>query len=156
MNKRYSIEEMAPVVEELVSANIKVNLTVTGNSMYPLFRSRLDTVVIEKNDQYNLGDIVFYKRKNGQYVLHRIVGIKDTFFEIAGDNETKKEFPVRKESIIGKVISAERGGKYIDFSKIWYKFYKIIWIRLFFLRKFLLKFTKTLAKLKNMMYNKLN
>ncbi len=148
MNKKYSAEEMAPVIEELLSCGKKVNLTVTGNSMYPLFRNRLDTVVLEKSLNYEKNDIVFYKRDNGQYVLHRIVSEKDGFFCTAGDNETEKEFPVYPEKVLGRAISATRGKKNVKFSVLWYKLYCFVWTELFFLRKILLKIVKTLAKLK--------
>ena len=146
MNKRYSVEEIAPVIGELVSCGKKVNITVTGNSMYPLFRNRLDSVMLEKAESYKVGDIVLYCRKNGQYVLHRIVKIKGDCYALAGDNETQKEYPVEKENIIARAVSGVRGKKNINFSALWYKFYKFIWIKLFFLRKILLNIIKTLAK----------
>ena len=146
MNKKYTADEMAPVIEALISEGKRVNLTVTGNSMYPLFRNRLDSVILEKSEVYKKNDIVFYKRDNGQYILHRIVGKKEKGFCIAGDNETKKEYPIAPSQIIARAISAQRGKKHINFSALWYKFYCFLWTRLFFLRKILLKTVKTLAK----------
>ena len=153
MNRRYSAEEMAPVICEFVSQGKKVNITVTGNSMYPLFRNRLDSVVLEKCEKYKKNDIVFYKRENGQYILHRIIREDEKGFCMAGDNETEKEYPVSEKTIIAKVTEAKRGKKNVGFSGSFYKFYCFVWTNLFFMRKILLKIIKTLAKLKNIVYN---
>ena len=153
MNRRYSVQEMAPVICEFVSAGKKVNITVTGNSMYPLFRNRLDSVVLEKCENYKKNDIVFYKRENGQYILHRIIKKDENGFCMAGDNETKKEYPVSEKTVIAKVTEAKRGEKNVEFSGAFYKCYCFVWTNLFFMRKILLKIIKTLAKLKNIVYN---
>jgi len=91
------MDELGPFIEESVKAGKKVKLTVTGDSMYPLFKSRVDTVVLDipKNKKPGKYDIVFYKRDNGRYILHRILKEKNGAFVIAGDNEVKKEYPVR-------------------------------------------------------------
>ncbi len=149
MNKRYSLEEMAPVIAELLSCGKKVNITVTGNSMYPLFRNRLDTVVLEKFPEYKKGDVIFYKRGNGQYVLHRILKEKNGAFVVAGDNEIKKEYPVYKENVLGRAISAVRGSRKVDFSSFIYKFYSFMWVEFFFIRKNILKILKNTCKIKS-------
>ena len=41
MEKKYSMSELGPVIEEVIRFNGKIRLTVTGMSMYPLMRNRL-------------------------------------------------------------------------------------------------------------------
>jgi len=135
------MDELGPFIEESVKAGKKVKLTVTGDSMYPLFKSRVDTVVLDipKNKKPGKYDIVFYKRDNGRYILHRILKEKNGAFVIAGDNEVKKEYPVRYDQIIAKVVSFERKGKSHSADELFYKLYQFIWVNLFPIRPFILK-----------------
>jgi hypothetical protein len=41
-------------------------------------------------------DVIFYRRENGQYVLHRIIKIKKDGYVCRGDNQTAKEYPVSR------------------------------------------------------------
>lgn len=140
VEKRLSdMNELGPFIEESIRAGKKVKLTVTGDSMYPLFKSRMDTVVLDIPDRLGKYDIVFYKRDNGRYILHRILKEKNGAFVIAGDNETVKEYPVRKDQIIGKVTAFFRKGKNHDANEFFYRFYAFLWVNMFSLRPFMLK-----------------
>ena len=139
------MNELGPFIEESIKSGKKVKLTVTGDSMYPLFKSRIDTVVLAippKKDGYALCkkyDIVFYKRDNGRYILHRILKEKDGAFVIAGDNETVKEYPVRKEQIIAKVTGFIRKNKFHSSDELFYRIYAFLWVNLFSLRPLILR-----------------
>ena len=63
----------------LLSYGEQVPLVITGNSMYPFLRHGRDTVYLQKVQRpLKKGDMVLYRRKNGQYILHRIVFAGDT------------------------------------------------------------------------------
>ncbi len=103
---------MGAVTEEALRRGDTVRLTVTGNSMYPLFHSRRDTVVLSPAETVRKYDITFHKRDDGRYILHRVLKVcKDGTYLIAGDNELKTEPPVRREQIFGVVTEYTRWGK---------------------------------------------
>ncbi len=142
-----SITELAPYIIQSLNEGKAVKLTVTGNSMYPLFRSDKDNVTIEKTSSFKKYDIVLYKRQNGQYVLHRIICKKGDSFVFAGDNETVKEYDISSFDCIAKVTSFERSGKAFSTSAFWYKVYCLIWVRFFPLRRILGRALRVFAKL---------
>ena len=59
------ITELSPIMEECLRSGKKVRLTVVGNSMFPLFSSKRDSVVLSKKESYRKYDIIFYRRENG-------------------------------------------------------------------------------------------
>lgn len=134
MKKETKITDMSLLgtfISDSISNGSKVNLTVTGDSMYPLFKSRMDTVVLAMPKKLKKRDIVFFKRENGSYILHRILKIKNGVLTIAGDNEMKKEFPVKENQVIGVVESFTRNGKKYSITEPWYKLYSFIWCLIF-------------------------
>lgn len=64
-------------------------------------------------------DIPFYQRDNGQYVLHRIVGVGDTYTCI-GDNQFISDDGVRSDQMIAVVTAFARGKKVISLKKLYY------------------------------------
>lgn len=135
-------------IEESLNGGKDVNLTVVGNSMYPLFKSRVDTVVLTVAEKIRKYDILFYKRPDGSYILHRVLKIRKDGMTIAGDNETVKEFPVKKEQAIGVVKAFTRKGEIHTVKELWYKLYSFIWCTFFPFRHFLLRGVFALGKLK--------
>ena len=119
--------ELTPFIKEMVEKEKKVQITVTGNSMFPLFSHLRDSVVIEKFTEYKKYDIILYVRTNGDLILHRIVDVKDGVFYLCGDNQTVIEYPIYKEQIIGKVVSFTRKGKQIKFDSYSSKLYSFLW-----------------------------
>ena len=69
------MEQLEPIMVECFAQGQEVVLTITGNSMSPFVLDRRDQVVLAACDPTALrpGDVPLYRRKNGQYVLHRIV-----------------------------------------------------------------------------------
>lgn len=142
MNHEKKLTDMSllgPFIEGQILEGKKVKLTVTGDSMYPLLKSRIDTVVLDIPQKPRKYDIVFYKRDNGSYILHRILKEKNGIYTIAGDNELKKEYPIRKDQIIAKVCSFTRKEKSHSADELFYRIYAFVWVNLFSIRPFLLK-----------------
>ena len=131
--------ELTPFIKEMVQNEKKVQITVTGNSMFPLFSHLRDSVVIEGANEYRKYDIILYVRKNGDLILHRIVKVKNNEFYLCGDNQTVVEYPIYKEQVIGKVISFTRKGKQIEFDSFFSKAYSVFWCMNIKMRKYLLK-----------------
>lgn len=107
-----------------------------GTSMLPLLREGRDLVKLTKPMFLKPGDVVLFKRRETEYVLHRIVKILDNKIYIRGDNCIQTE-TVDAGNIIAKMECVYRKGKYYSsnssmakraylFSIIRYKFRNII------------------------------
>lgn len=128
-NKKIAdVSLLGAMIEETLSRGDTAKVTVTGNSMYPLFHSRQDTVVLSPAETIKKYDITFHKRQDGRYILHRVIGINpDGTYLIAGDNELKPEPPVRREQILGVVTQFTRWGKVCHPKGLRYWLYVRIW-----------------------------
>ena len=101
--------------------------TIVGISMYPLLRQRKDSVHIVKiNKTLKKNDVILYQGDSGQYVLHRIIKIKNGNYIICGDNQWQKEYGITDEHIIGLMIGYYRKEKYHTVNSFGFKIYTFI------------------------------
>lgn len=94
----------------------KLVFSPRGISMLPMIRGMLDIVVIYPTDDTNAlnkYDVVFYKRPNGDFVLHRIISKKDGCYLCCGDNQVGLE-KVDQSWIFGILVGYYKDGVYID------------------------------------------
>ena len=123
----YKLESLMPVILESLQAGRSVILPPRGTSMLPLIRQGVDSVRLSPvSGKLKKYDIPFYQRDNGQYVLHRIVGVSDTYTCI-GDNQFVLENDVRQDQVIAVVTAVYRGSRMISIDNIGYKLYCRIW-----------------------------
>lgn len=111
-------------IEDIIEKEGYYISTSVGNSMLPFLRERKDTIVIQKREQYKQFDVVLYKR-NGNYVLHRIIKVLPETFHIRGDNCYYDEY-VKHNEIIGVMVEFYRGEKKVNLNGIFYKLYVCI------------------------------
>lgn len=128
------------MLKEIAEQGKEVSLLVSGGSMTPFLGDKRDTISFRSPDrELRRGDMVFYQRPNGQYVMHRICRIKEEGYYIIGDAQTEIEGPVKREQIFGLITTVQRKGKWIGPEDFWWKFFEKIWIRVIPLRPFLIK-----------------
>ena len=145
--KNVETREYLSVMEELIHQNEMVTIPVSGFSMNPFLADKRDAVMVKKPDRdLRRGDIVLYKRRNGQYILHRIWKVKRDGYYIAGDDQTMIEGPVLRDQIIGRVEKIRRKGRWIDEKDLLWKFFETVWIRILPLRPVIRKVYSVLAK----------
>ena len=137
-NVAISIDDLAELVVSQIERNQSVWITVSGNSMYPLFISGRDEVCLEKSKKYKRNDIVFYNN-NGKWMLHRIVKVKGDAVSCKGDNVKAFEPPVKLNDIVAKVVKFKRKNKVYSTKGFKYKAFVFCWFKLKFMRPFLLK-----------------
>ncbi len=127
IKKKISLDEIYPVIKEKIDIGGTVQLPITGTSMLPLLVWGRDTVELIKCENPQKYDIVFYRRDDGAFVLHRIVGKNENGFILCGDNQVQKEYGITDKHIIAVVKSITRKGKTFNVDKFSYKFYVKLW-----------------------------
>ena len=93
--------------------------------MLPLLRNHMDTVFLRKPERkLRRGDVLFYRRSNGAFVLHRVIGVRKDGFVLRGDNQTEKEYGIRSEQVLAMLTAVRRKeGKYIRCTDVGYRLY---------------------------------
>ncbi len=145
--KTVALQELYPIIKEKLDCGGTVMLPITGTSMRPLLVWGRDSVEITKCDSYKKGDIIFYRRDDGHFVLHRIVDITKKGYVLCGDNQTTKEFGICDRHIIGVVINITRKGKTFSVNKLSYKVYWKFWTSILPYRSYIGKIIKKLKGL---------
>lgn len=127
-----------PVLQDLLSQGKEVSLTITGSSMSPFLVHQRDQILITPPDgRWRKGDMAFFVRANGQYVMHRICRVdKDGSCFFVGDAQQQVEGPITPSQIFGKITSVKRKGKWIGPKDFWWQFFEKIWIRMIPFRPF--------------------
>ena len=130
-------ESFLSVLCDLAQEGRTVSTVVSGGSMLPFLSGNRDYVYLEApKRKLRKGDIVLFRRANGDFVLHRIKKIKNNDFYLLGDRQYGVEGPVKREQISALAVGARRKGKEItEKSPVWI-FYSKVWINLVFLRPF--------------------
>ena len=114
---------MTKKFEDIINEQGQLVYTNVGDSMYPLIHPR-DLLVIKKPDlPLKRFDIPLYKRDSGQYVLHRIVKIKNGEYYICGDNRAFIERGIFDRHIIGVLTDIVREGRTIPVNSPEFKSY---------------------------------
>ena len=140
--------EYLSVLKELVEEGREVRLKIAGESMVPFLREHRDEVFFRKpTEVLKKGDIVFYQRECGQFVMHRIQKVKPEGYFIIGDNQTVVEGPVAKEQVFGLVTRVIRDGKIMEPGDFWWDFFAHVWIRIIPLRRFVMRVYRCLVKI---------
>ena len=78
--------EYVSVLKQLTDEGREVSMRIAGNSMAPFLIHERDTIFFRKPEaKLKKGDMVFFKRRNGQYIMHRIHHVKPDGYYIVGD-----------------------------------------------------------------------
>lgn len=121
---------MKPKLEDVLNEKGILVTTANGNSMQPFIRPNCDTVILRKicdNTVLGIYEVILYKRENGSYVLHRILGKDPRGYILCGDSQTCKEYCIQREQILAVLEGVYRGKWYIDTNKWFYKVYVYLW-----------------------------
>ena len=129
--------------EDVIERDGRLIYTNVGDSMRPLIRQDRDILIIEKpNGRLKKYDVPLYKRDSGQYVLHRILKVREKDYVICGDNRYIKEYGITDRHIIGVLTAVVRDGKEIPITDRRYRLYVHLWCDFFPIRVFILKARK--------------
>lgn len=132
MSETFSLAEYADIIREVLESGGEFTLFPRGTSMLPLIVEGRDSVTLEKRP-LKIGDIAFYQRSDGSFVLHRAIAFNGETYTMCGDNQTSPEQGIAPRQVIAAVKYVTRRGKRVDGS-FGYKIYLLLW-RSFFVRR---------------------
>lgn len=156
MPKKVHLYQVSDAMQLVLQNGGEVSFVTSGFSMLPLLRNKMDTVTLRKPDRpIRRGDVIFYRRPDGGFVLHRVIGKRKDGFVLRGDNQRDVEYGVQPEWILASLVRVRRKeGKVIDCCSFGYKLYQagLPLVRLFRLHiypryvRFLAPFVRKLLK----------
>ena len=127
--------EYVGVLCGLVEEGHEVSMLVSGSSMSPFLIHLRDTIYFRKPERpLRAGDMVFYQRDSGQYVMHRILRVRGDVYDIIGDAQTEIERGVRRDQIFAVITRVKRKGRLIGPGDFWWAFFARVWTKLIPLR----------------------
>lgn len=109
-------------VTRLVAEGQAVSFRTKGSSMLPFIHGDRDSVRIEGRNEYHVSEIVLCRLENGNYVLHRIIGIDSERVTLQGDGNIRGTESCPTRNIIGVVtaIITPDGREHVPSSgRIW-------------------------------------
>lgn len=131
----FSLAEYDETIRLVLSGGGEFTIFPKGTSMLPLIMQGRDSVTLEQpQGALHRGDIAFYQRENGQYVLHRVIAADGETYTMCGDNQLTPEYGVKPEQIIAKAAYITRKGSKITPRSLPYRLYVLLW-RSFFIRR---------------------
>jgi hypothetical protein len=132
-------EELYPLISEVIESGGEFRLAPRGTSMRPLLREGVDSVALVRPDALKKRDICLYRRRDGSFVLHRVVKAKETYCCV-GDNQFRLENGLEHEQIIALVTAFYRGEQrhsvrepgYRLYCRLWhtYRRLRLLWLRI--------------------------
>lgn len=138
--KRLDTDALISTLRDLVNQGQEVRIVISGNSMAPFLIHERDSIVFSKPDSpLKRGDMVFYQRENGQFVMHRILHVKLEGLYIIGDAQIELEGPVNPSCVFARITKINRKGKWIGPGQFWWWFFQHIWLSIIPLRPYIIK-----------------
>lgn len=129
------LEEYCRLLKDEASVEA-LPLTISGNSMSPFLVHGRDTVYLSRITRpLQRGDVVLYRRTNGDYILHRIHSVQGDSFTMIGDAHYGLEAGIQRQQILAVMTSARRKGKLQQPGCFWWEFFQKIWLAMIPLRR---------------------
>ena len=138
--KHGDAREYISMLRELVREGNEVSMLITGSSMTPFLFHEKDSICFRTPDRpLRRGDMVFYKRDDGRFVMHRICKVRSEGYYIVGDAQTEIEGPVRQDQIFAVITKVHRKGKWLGPGNFWWEFFAHVWLWVIPLRPLIMK-----------------
>lgn len=129
LSKKVQLADFYPLIQGVLDNEGSFTLTITGTSMWPTILGERDRVTLVKAPpRLKKYDLPLYRRKNGQFVLHRIVRVnEDGSYDCCGDHQWQIERKLQHTQMIGVVAELERKGKKFSADKFGYRCWVRFW-----------------------------
>lgn len=146
MNKEFSLSKYDETIRLVLESGGEFRIYPKGTSMLPLIRAGKDSVCLEKaKESLKKGDIAFYLRDNGEYILHRVIKVHNGLYTMCGDNQLIRENGIEDRHIIGVVTKIYRADKLFNRKGIRNRIYLLLW-KSFFIRRVYFKLRQVFGK----------
>lgn len=138
LSVKIHLADYYPLIRETLDQGGTFSLTITGQSMYPFILGNRDRVTLSPiTGKLKKNDLPFYRRANGQFVLHRIVKVeKDGTYTCCGDHQWWLEKGLKHDQMIGVATEYVRKGKRLTNKNVIYRIYRTVWTWLLRYRKY--------------------
>jgi len=127
VSMRVRLSQLFDVMEETLSKGGTVAFATNGRSMQPLLHDG-DTVTVKRMEDYKKGDLILFRKKDGGFVIHRIIKKKKELIFTQGDSLFEIDEPIKKEDILGAVTEIIYPEKTIKATDSRYKLYKFLYV----------------------------
>lgn len=128
MNEPIRLRDYEGLIREVLASGGEFRLYPHGISMLPLLRQGRDSVSLRRVDSpIRKGDILFYQRPDGSFVLHRVRAVTPEGLTMMGDNQTLPEPGVSPDWVIGRVTRIFRDDKEVICDGFGYRLYRRLW-----------------------------
>jgi hypothetical protein len=129
------MDDLIPLIKESLSNGYEVAFSPSGSSMLPLIKEGRDSVtLVAPPKRLKKYDLPLYQRENGQYVLHRVVGVGQDYTCI-GDNQFILEKGIKHEQIIAVCVAITKKGKKVSVDSLRLQIYARFWHYTRFIRR---------------------
>ena len=134
--KVVNTREYVGMLKELTEEGKEVSMMIFGSSMAPFLIHARDMIYFKKPDRkLKKGDMVFFQRETGQYVMHRIWKIRPEGYYIVGDAQTQIEGPVKREQIFALITKVRRKERWMKPGDFWWEFFEHVWLHMIPVRR---------------------
>jgi hypothetical protein len=128
LSESIHIAEYDTLIREVLATGGEFRLYPHGTSMLPLIRQGRDSVALRSLDRApRKYDILFYRRDDGSYILHRVKEATPAGLTLWGDNQRMLEYGVRDDQIIGYAARIFRDDYELDCRSLTYRVYLWVW-----------------------------
>ena len=150
MSKKVRLEDAVGLFEKVFEEGGEVSFVTSGISMIPMLGDGTDKVYLVKAcGPLKKNDVPLVRRKkDGSFVLHRVVGTDGDGYILRGDNQWFCERGIKHDQVIGVVTAFEKNGKRTDCKSPRYKMYCLFLPVIRYSRKYFYMFTDRLFKRK--------
>lgn len=117
------LSDLMPLIRERIAQGQSVRFYPQGISMLPMLRPGTDSVELSAPPaRLKKWDLPLYQRKDGSFVLHRVVKTGQTYC-CAGDNQLRVEKGLEHGQIIAVVTAFYRGNRRHSVREPGYRLY---------------------------------
>lgn len=136
------------VLRDLIEEGKEVSLLISGSSMEPFLKHQRDYICFRSPDrELAAGDMVFYQRVNGQYIMHRIYRVAPEGYYLVGDHQVEIEGPLERSQIFALVTKVKRKARWLTPDSLTWKFFVRLWPKTIPLRRFLIRVRGRLSRM---------
>jgi len=121
------LDAVCRMIEE---GHSQVPVPIQGNSMRPFLRNADFAYLVPLPERVRKGDMILFRRRNGQYVLHRVYKIyPGGGYLMLGDSQLEPE-PVVQEQLRAKVSHVRSAGQILKPGDFRWWFFEKPWLLL--------------------------